>query len=329
MREDEPIQSKGMKKRINNIYKQVCSIENLQLADINARKHKKNQYGIKKHDRNREGNILRLHDSLQTKTYKTSPYVTYTIYEPKERQISPLPYYPDRITHHGIKIFLDRIFIPIFTANTYSGIKGRGIHATLTALAMALHDVSATKYCLKLDVTKFYPNVNNDILKQFLWRKISDADFLWLNEEIIESHPGLPLGSTTSQLYGNVFFTPFDYWIKEIVKVKYYFRYCDDIVILSNNKPFLHHVLHEIMKFLHNRLKLEVKDNYQVFPVDDRGIDVVGYVFFHNYILLRKSIKQNFARMLANNPNPVSIASYMGWAKHCNSKHLLKTLLHE
>ena len=272
---------------------------------------------------------MRLHDSLQTKTYKTSPYVTYTIYEPKERQISPLPYYPDRITHHGIKIFLDRIFIPIFTANTYSGIKGRGIHATLTALAMALHDVSATKYCLKLDVTKFYPNVNHDILKQFLWRKISDADFLWLNEEIIESHPGLPLGSTTSQLYGNVFFTPFDYWIKEIVKVKYYFRYCDDIVILSNNKPFLHHVLHEIMKFLHNRLKLEVKDNYQVFPVDDRGIDVVGYVFFHNYILLRKSIKQNFARMLANNPNPVSIASYMGWAKHCNSKHLLKTLLHE
>jgi hypothetical protein len=80
---------------------------------------------------------------------------------------------------------------------------------------------------------------------------------------------------------------------------------------------------------MQDRLKLTVKDNYQVFPVDARGIDFVGYVFFHTHTRLRKSIKQNFARMLVNRKNAASIASYRGWAKHCDSKHLIKKLLNE
>jgi hypothetical protein len=98
------------------------------------------------------------------------------------------------------------------------------------------------------------------------------------------------------------------------------------MVILSDNKPELHRVLDQIRSYLQEKLKLTVKENYQVFPVDARGIDFVGYVFRHSYILLRKSIKQSFARMLARNRNPQSIASYMGWAIHCNSKNLLKKL---
>jgi len=76
-----------------------------------------------------------------------------------------------------------------------------------------------------------------------------------------------------------------------------------------------------------NKLKLTIKDNYQVFPVDSRGIDFVGYVFRHTHTLLRKSIKQNFARMIVKNKNAKSIASYNGWAAHCDSKNLLKKLL--
>jgi hypothetical protein len=101
------------------------------------------------------------------------------------------------------------------------------------------------------------------------------------------------------------------------------------MVILADNKPCLHQLLFEISKYLQENLRLEVKDNYQVFPVKDRGIDFVGYVFFHTHVLLRKSIKQSFARMLGRNKNPQSIASYKGWAKHCNSKNLVKKLLNE
>jgi len=76
-------------------------------------------------------------------------------------------------------------------------------------------------------------------------------------------------------------------------------------------------------------LKLCVKDNYQVFPVGSRGIDFVGYKFYHTHTLLRKTIKQNFARMLASRKNKSSIAAYMGWAKHAHCGNLIKTLLHE
>jgi RNA-directed DNA polymerase len=314
-------------KRKNNLYQRICSVENLQLADSIARKGKKNQPGVVKFDQNPDENILILHKMLVEKTYKTSAYTTFPIYEPKERLIFRLPYFPDRIVHHAVMNILESIFVSIFTANTYSCIKKRGIHAAAKAVKDALTDISGTQYCLKLDIKKFYPNVNNDILKLLLRRKFKDADLLWLLDEIIDSTPGLPIGNYLSQYFANFYLTYFDHWIKENLKVKYYFRYADDIVILSDNKPYLHNILSEIKYYMQNELKLTVKDNYQVFPVDDRGIDFVGYVFRHTHILLRKRIKKSFARMLKRNKNPQSIASYKGWAKYCNSKNLLKKLI--
>jgi retron-type reverse transcriptase len=316
-------------KRINNLYQQICSIENLQLADSIARKGKLSQPGIINHDKNRDKNIQVLHESLMNKTYTTSKYTTFTIFEPKERLIFRLPYYPDRIVHHAVMNILEPIFVKTFTADTYSCIKRRGIHAAARAVKNALKDHSGTEYCLKLDIRKFYPNVNHDILKYQLRHKIKDNDLLWLLDEIIDSADGLPIGNYLSQYLANFYLTYFDHWIKEVKHVKYYYRYADDIVILAGNKPYLHQLLHEITLYLEEKLKLQVKDNYQVFPVDARGIDFVGYVFRHSHTRLRKSIKQNFARMLAKNKNNQSIASYKGWAMHCDSINLLKKILYE
>lgn len=313
-------------KRINNLYEKIYSIENLRLADSIARKGKLKQPGIIKHDKNKENNISMLHEMLKNKTYKTSEYSTFTIFEPKERLIYRLPYFPDRITHHAIMNILEPIFVSTFTADTYNCIKKRGIHAALNAVKIALKDVYGTKYCLKLDIKKFYSNVNHDFLKQLLRRKFKDNDLLWLLDEIIDSTDGLPIGNYLSQYFANFYLTYFDHWLKEEKKVKYYFRYADDMVILSDNKAYLHQILSDIRIYLHDNLKLEIKDNYQIFPVDARGIDFVGYVFRHTHILLRKSIKQNFSRMLVKNKNNKSIASYNGWAVHCNSKNLLKKL---
>jgi retron-type reverse transcriptase len=224
---------------------------------------------------------------------------------------------------------LEPIFVSTFTSNTYSCIKGRGIHAAANAVKNALNDTEGTQYCLKLDVRKFYPNIDHDILKQLLRRKIKDQDLLWLLDEIIDSTAGLPIGNYLSQYFANFYLTYFDHWIKQEREVKYYFRYADDIVILMNNKPALHQILSDIRIYFTENLKLVIKDNYQVFPIDARGIDFVGYVFYHTHTKLRKSIKQNFARMIAKHPNKASIASYNGWASHCNSKHLLKKLLNE
>ena len=316
-------------KRLNNLYIKICSINNLQLADKKARKGKKQQYGVIAHDKNREANIILLQEMLINKTYKTSEYTTFKIYEPKERTVFRLPYFPDRITHHAVMNIMEPVFVSMFTADTYSCIKGKGIHGAARSVRKALLDAPNTHYCLKLDITKFYPNVDHEILKQLLRRKIKDKDLLWLLDGIIDSAEGLPIGNYLSQYLANFYLTYFDHWIKEKELVRDYFRYADDIVVLASNKPYLHDILAKIRLYLDQELRLTIKGNYQIFPVEARGIDFVGYKFFHTHVLLRKSIKKNFARKMAKGKNTTSFASYMGWAKHCNSKQLIKKLTYD
>lgn len=314
-------------KRIGNLFESIISLDNLIEAEKKARKGKSNQYGVQTFDKNSEASLVFLHETLANGDFKTSKYTTFKVYEPKERLVFKLPYYPDRIVHHAIMNVMERIFVSLFTADTYSCIKGRGIHAALRNLKSALQDKSSTKYCLKLDIVKFYPNVNHEILKQQLRRKIKDNQLLMMLDEIIDSADGLPIGNYLSQYFANFYLTGFDHWIKETKSVKHYFRYADDIVILAPTKEELHQLQREISMYLQTHLKLSVKNNYQVFLVEDRGIDFVGYVFRHNHILLRKSIKKRFAKAVSRNANNATIASYLGWAKHCNSKNLIKKIL--
>lgn len=324
-RDDDFILSKAMK-RIGNLYAQITSLKNLQLADATAQRGKLKQYGVVLHNRNREGNLLLLQDSLASKTYHTSEYDIFTIHEPKERLIYRLPYFPDRIAHHAIMNVLEPYFVSTFSADTYSCIKKRGIHRLLRNLRSDLRDIPGTRYCLKLDIKKFYPSINHGILKGLLRRKFKDPDLLSLLEEIIDSAPGLPIGNYLSQYLANFYLSYFDHWIKEQKLARYYYRYADDIVVLDSRKDRLHELLEEIKIYLH-ALAMEVKNNYQVFPVDARGIDFVGYVFHHTHVGIRKAIKQSFARKLHKNPNDKSRASYLGWLGHCNARHLTKKLL--
>lgn len=314
-------------KRRGKLYQEIISLENLRAADTIAQKGKKGQYGVILHNKNQEANIQALHIALRDKTYRTSSYDIFLIHEPKEREIFRLPYFPDRIVHHAIMRILEPIFVASFTANTYSCIKGKGIHAASYAVRGALHDQARTRYCLKLDIRKFYPSVDHSILKNLLRRKFKDQDLLWLLDEIIDSAPGLPIGNYLSQYFANFYLARFDHWLKENMCIRYYFRYADDLVILAPEKEILHQLLAEIREYLLLKLRLNIKGNYQAFPVAARGIDFVGYVHYHTHVLLRKSIKKSFARKVAKKPSLESIASYYGWAKHCNSRHLLKTLL--
>ncbi len=295
------------------------------MADQTARRGKSKQHGIINFDKNYDQNIADIYRELATNTYKTSKYTTRTIYETKERIISILPY-RDRVVQHAIMNIMEPIFVSTFTADTYSCIKGKGIHAASRALKSALKEEEYTRYCLKLDIRKFYPSVDNLILKSLLRKKIKDQELLKLLDGIIDSAPGLPIGNYLSQYFANFYLTYFDHWIKEQKEVKHYFRYADDIIILAPNKEYLHRVLAGISKYMSQRLNLQVKSNYQIFPVAARGIDFVGYVHYHTHVLMRKSIKKSFARKVSKGINKLSLASYLGWAKHCNSRHLLKKL---
>lgn len=304
------------------------------LAWEKARKGKTGTYGVKLFEKNLENNMRQLRDELLAGTYRTSEYSVFTLFDPKEREIYRLPF-RDRVVHHAIMNVMEPIWTSIFIQHTYSCIKGRGIHAVVKELKRDLKDVENTRYCLKMDVKKFYPSVDHEILKEIIRRKIKDNRLLALLDTIIDSAPGVPIGNYLSQFFANLYLSYFDHWLKETKRVKYYYRYADDMVILAPNKPYLHGLLNEITDYLHSELNLQLKGNYQVFPVDSRGIDFVGYKFYHTHILMRKSIKKRLCRKAAKlNKKDIDAKSYrmqiapwLGWAKHCDSKHLLKKVI--
>lgn len=202
-------------KRKGFLYEQICSIDNLILAEKKARRGKSKQYGVIKFDRNKDDLLINLHHILLNKEFKTSNYTKFIINDGKEREIFRLPYYPDRIVHHAVMNIMEDIFVKSFTADTYSCIKGRGIHKCLNSLNIALNDRKETKYCLKIDIKKYYPSVDNNILKELLRRKVKDKDLLYLLDNIIDSAEGLPIGNYLSQYLANFYLTYFDHWIKE------------------------------------------------------------------------------------------------------------------
>lgn len=309
-------------------------MENLRLADEKARKGKKHSRGVRLFDRNREKNLEKLRDLLLSGDYHTSRYTFFQVRDPKERTIARLPYYPDRIVHHAIMNIVEPIFTRLYTADTYACIKGRGGHKARHKIMEALRkDPDGTKYCLKLDIRKYYPSVDHEVLKAILRRKIKDQRTLRLFDEIIDSAPGLPIGNYLSQTLANVYLAYFDHYVKEVLGVRYYYRYVDDIVVLSSDKAQLRSVLRGMKMYL-GGLHLEVKSNWQIFPVEARGIDFLGYVFRHGYVLLRKRIKHNLFKALAHQRKVarsceeirLAVASYIGWLKYTNSKHLTNTL---
>jgi retron-type reverse transcriptase len=321
-------------KRFGNLYEKVYDLDNLYLAYSKARQGKGKSYGVIQFEKELDNNIRSLQMELIEETYRTSPYDTFIIHDPKEREIYRLPF-RDRVIHHAIMNVLESIWTPIFISHTYSCIKGRGIHGVLKHLKRDLTDIEGTKYCLKMDIRKYYPSVDHSVLKCIIRKKIKDNRLLHLLDGIIDSAPGIPIGNYLSQFFSNLYLSYFDHWLKEEKQVKYYYRYADDMVILSDNKPLLHELLNDIMSYTEDILNVKLKGNYQIFPVDTQGIDFVGYVFYHSHIKMRKSIKKHFCRSVSKlNKKGISpkdytikICSWLGWAKHCNSRHLIKSII--
>lgn len=332
-------------------------MRNIKEAHRRGRRGKTSYTWVKRVDDNPKKYLKRIQVSLKDKTYVTSVYREFIIEDRgKEREICDLPYYPDRIVHWALMLQVEPILVSTFIKNSYAAIPGRGAHLALGDLNKCLHeDQEGTRYCAKLDVHKFFPSIDHDILKSLIRRKIKCKDTLELMDEIIDSYTsiltgkGVPIGNYPSQYFGNFYLTYFDHWIKETVfeftnssgeveyrKIHYYFRYMDDMIILSDSKEFLHFIIGEISSYLYTNLHLVLKGNYQVFPVDIRGIDFVGYRSFRNYVLLRTSTKKRMRTAIKkirkcaslygnlNKHQECVMASYSGILKWCDGHRLYK-----
>jgi len=320
-------------KRYNNLYEKIFELENIKLAHKNARKGKTHYSEVKMVDADPDRYFEEIHEILKNKTFKNAEYRMFIkIDKGKRREIFKLPYFPDRIIQHAIMIILEPIWMSTLITDTYSSLKDRGIHKGVKRIKKALKDRDNTKYCLKMDVKKFYPSIDHDILKNIIRRKIKDKDLLWILDVIIDSSAGVPIGNYLSQYFGNLYLSSLDHWLKEEKKCQYVFRYCDDICILDSDKKHLSNLREEISVYLEDKLKLTLKENWQVFPVAVRGIDFLGYRFFHDYTLLRKGTATRFKRRLKSIKKnhkiltPINILSgvmsYTGWMKYADCYRL-------
>lgn len=323
-------------KRYNNLFPRIIDKENIALAHTNAQKGKKHYPAVIRVNNNPEWYLERLHSLMANKEYATSTYYKFLKRGPnKDRWIYKLPYFPDRIAHHCIVQVLEPIWSRVFIRDTYSALKGRGIHDGVRRMKSFLLDRKNAMYCLKMDVHKFYPSIDNAIMKQILALKIKCRDTMWFLSEIIDSGRGLPIGNYLSQYFGNLYLAYFDHWVKEVLQCRMYSRYCDDIVLLHYSKKWLHEARKRISGYLHDRLKLHLKPNWRVFPTFQSGLDYLGYVFLDTHVRVRKDIvkrfktkvkgiKENYKHM------PVTkivntLMSYYGWLKQANAYNLWST----
>jgi retron-type reverse transcriptase len=323
-------------KRYGNLFSKIIDPQNLYLAHLNARRGKAHYQEVKMVDADPDRYVQDLHDLLLSKSFRTSPYQTKEIFEPKQRTIYKLPYYPDRIVHHAVMQILQPIWDKSFIYDLYSAIPGKGLHAGSYRLRSFMKDRENTKYCLKYDISKFYPSMRHDVLMAIIRQKIKCPSTLWLLDEIVRSPGGdtnVPIGNYLSQYFSNLYLSPLDHWLKEEKHMRYYLRYCDDGVILHQDKQVLQTLLVEIGEYLQG-IGLTLNKKTQIFPVDSRGIDYLGYRCFRNYVLLRKSSARNFKRKIRlieqdhrqMRPDAIlsSVMSYAGWLEHCNAHHLIQ-----
>jgi retron-type reverse transcriptase len=295
---------------------------------------------------------------LKNKIYHHSNYKAFKINDPKPRDIHKASV-KDRLVHHAIYRVLYPFFDTKFVYDSYSCRLNKGTHKAIQRFEYFYRKVSKnnTKQCyvLKCDIKKFFANIDHNILKQILQKYIKDVNSLNLLSNIIDSfctksvisppldkgedtgggatsapHPypplnkggnstGLPLGNLTSQLLVNIYMNELDRYVKHNLKVKYYIRYADDFVILSQNKLYLENLQIEIDNFLKENLKLHLHPNKVFIKTIASGVDFLGWVHFPKHQVLRTSTKNRMFRNLKkNNSKLESASSYLGMIKWGN-----------
>lgn len=315
-------------KRHGYLFEKVIDLDNLRLAVKNAARGKTKFKQVRKFFQENKDDclLLELQKTLKEGKFKTSKYERVTKYEgKKEREIYKLPFYPDRIVQHAILQITSKYFLDHFSLHSYSSVRGRGIHKCFHDVKRVLKKFPVeTKYCLKVDVTKFYNSINHTTLKSKLSKIFKDKKLLNLLFEIVDSFStkedtGVPIGNYLSQYFGNLYLGELDRILES--KSFKFFRYMDDIVLLDRSKEKLRSLLNLIGESFSN-LKLKLKRNFQIFKTTLRPLDFVGYRYFGKCELVRKEISKN-AKKCTNKSKP----SYLGWFLHSKQYNFIVSYL--
>ncbi len=260
------------------LFEQICSIENIFAAWARFSEGKRSKADVMAFELHLEDNLFSLRDSLMSGEYRHDLYKPFTIYDPKQRRIHKATV-KDRVVHQTIVNVIEPVFERRFIHDSYSCRVGKGTHAAVERLRTFLRQASCnntrTVHALKCDVRKFFASVDHCILFSFLEKRIADSQTLELLKNIIGSFStlkgrGIPLGNLTSQLFANIYLHELDWYVKNVLREKYYLRYCDDFIILSESRERLSGVTENIDNFLNQVLSLQLHPKKFLFVLGHR-----------------------------------------------------------
>ncbi len=274
-------------KRKNNLYQEICKIENIISAFNEVCRNTNNKKKVQNYKQYKSIYISRIYNVLNNKTYKVGKYNVFTIYEPKERRIVSLNLQDKVINHLVARYILYPVVMPCLIEQNVASRKNKGTRKGLESAKM--YDTKCkikykNYYILKFDISKFFASIDQEILKEKIKRKIKDKDALDIIFKIIDSEEqGLGIGSMTSQCLAIFYLNDLDHFIKEKLKLKYYVRYQDDGLIFHESKEYLKFCFKEIEKFLDKEhLKLNNKSRI--------------YKNTNNFIFLGRNRKGKYAK---------------------------------
>jgi retron-type reverse transcriptase len=303
-------------KRAGNLWPGIVSFENLLQAAENAARGKRRRPDVARFLMELEPELHRLRQELVTGVYTPGEYKTFTITDPKPRQISAAPF-RDRVVHHALTQIIEPVFERRFTADSYACRKGFGTHKALAAARRGAYNYP---YVLKCDIAKYFPSIDHAILKSQLARVIKCRPTLQLASRIIDgSNPqeeslayfpgddlftpferrrGLPLGNQTSQFFANVYLNPLDHFVRQTLRPALYVRYVDDFLLFARGKPELVECKRALESFLHT-LRLRMHPGKSRIYRSADGITFLGWRIFPDRLQLHRGNVVRFRRRLA------------------------------
>ncbi len=319
-------------KSYNHLWEKFISDENISLAIKNASKGKKSRNSVKKR---LEDPDFRSQIKYYAEHFKNKPHKPCEIYDGirRKKRTIIVPSFDEQVIHHMLVNVLKPIFLRGMYEHSYGSIPGRGCHKGMRAIKKWIsRGGKDCKYCLKMDIRKYFDSIPHDIYLANLRKIIHDERIMQVIEEITGVIPrGIALGFYLSQWTANWYLQGLDHYIKEKLRAKYYIRYMDDMVIFGSNKRQLHKIRQEIENYLKIKLGLRLKDNWQVFRFDYKGrfraLDFMGFRFYRNRITLRRSIllkATRKAKRIAKAVKPTvysckQMLSYTGWLTHTDT----------
>lgn len=327
-------------KRVGFIYDKICDIDNILLAMNNAARGKKSHYLVRKilDNKGYYANELRNRLILENLELSNNPKkIIFEKHSRKYREITISKYYPDQVIHWALMQQLSPILFKSMYEYNCGSIPGRGGALAKKYIESRIINNRNDLWIAKLDIKKYFMNIDLDKLKSLFRLKIKDNRTLHLIDMIIDNGaPGLPIGYYTSQWFSNFYLEQLDHYIKENLLIKYYIRYVDDLVLVDYESNKLHLAINSIKYFLiDNKFNVKLKDDWSVFKWDTQPLDFVGYRFYrnklgtkiHKYTLVRTHIYYNIygkLRLIRNNKSCTvhdarSILSLEGWIKGSSS----------